>query len=182
VLLEYQTVFYVDTSIKIDSNEIDAVLKVVREIGVVSRYLPGFNLPCYTDSRTFSWFKETDESLAGVYSAEANFIIIHRNFLSTLLMKAWVTCAMNEECVAPKGAHIYGGLTNYLYGCKACGCHRFDQDALSISLSYFFAFPESKQRSPAFALTKQESFFYTVTRRNVLEYIKDQIRSLAYIF
>jgi hypothetical protein len=147
----------------------------------MSRYLPGLELPCYTDSRMFHWFQESDASLSDVSTAEANLIFLHQNFLNALVMKTWVSCAMDESCIAPKGAHIYGGFINYLYGCGVCGCHRFDQDALSISLSFFFGFPASHMRQPAFALTDQESFFYKINRRNVVEYIKDQIKSLAYI-
>lgn len=182
VLNEYKTILYIDTSIKLKSSMIESILQTVREIGMMSRYLHDLLLPCYTDPRMFAWFGETEQAFERVHSAEANFIILHRNFLTEMVMKTWVSCALDEHCIAPKGSHIYGSLSNKIYGCSACGCHRFDQDALTISLSYFYGFPTNTLLRPAFALTNTESFFYKLDRRDVGTYIVDQFKSIFSIF
>ncbi|RMZ99322.1 hypothetical protein BpHYR1_021062 [Brachionus plicatilis] len=78
-------------------------------------------------------------------------------------MKAWVTCALEEHCIAPEGSSISG----------CCGCHRFDQDALTIVNSYFYGHPkESTKYLPAYSFTKEESFFFDVRRYEGMDYFK----------
>ena len=148
----------------------------------MTRYLPGLHLPCYTDPRMFQWFGKTSDDFQNVNTAEANFIILHNSFINSVIMKAWVSCALDENCIAPKGSFIYGSLKNFISGCDACGCHRFDQDAMSIVLSFFFGFPSNDYYYPAFAITQSESFFYQIMRRNVKVYIFDQLKSLFSIY
>ncbi len=177
MIYEYDTVIYIDTSVKIRSNEIDTIIQTVKQLGMMSRYIKT-SLNCYTDNRMYEWFNENENDYESILSAEANFIILHRNFLTSLLMKVWVTCALDETCLAPKGSHIYGGVKNWLGGgCNVCGCHRFDQDALSIVFSFFFGYPVSEKYDPVFAFTIEESFFYNIVRRDVKSYIVDQFKA-----
>ena len=56
-----------------------------------------------------------------------------------------------------------------LGGC--CGCHRYDQDAITIVNSFFFGHPIEKGKYlPAYAFTKEESFFFKVRRREGKNY------------
>ena len=90
-----------------------------------------------------------------------------------------VTCALDESCIAPKLSHIYGSTLNWIFGCGICGCHRFDQDALSIANSFFFGMPKnSDEYLPAYALTKEESTSFEVRRRTVKRYVADQFKIL----
>lgn len=62
-----------------------------------------------------------------MYSLEANFLVFRKSLILDLIMKSWVTCALDENCIAPKGSHIYGRIKNWkLTGvdCFECDCHR----------------------------------------------------------
>jgi hypothetical protein len=82
---------------------------------------------------TFSWFNETYSTFDDVYIAEAGFVAVTDNFLSRLVLKTWVTCALDVECIAP---------TNSKTQCKRSttsgGIHRYDQSAMVAVLSFFF--------------------------------------------
>ena len=179
VIDKYDQLIYIDTSIRFKANEIQSVLDVNRQTGILARYI-GIYLKCFTDERMFEWFNESPDHYANVLTLEANFIMLKRSFLTSLIMKAWVTCALDADCIAPRGAHIYGSVRNWMHGCSeaSCGCHRFDQDAISIISSFFFGFPNERRYAPALALTPSENFFFSVERRDVKKYISDQIKNL----
>ena len=177
MLKNHDSIIYLDTSIRFKTDEIGSILDASRDVGILTRYLPLF-LPCYTDSRMFEWFGESPQTYENIQTLEANFIIINKNFLTSLIMKTWVTCALDESCIAPKGSHIYGGLKNWIYGCHACGCHRFDQDALSLVTTFFYGFPLDRKSFPAFALTENEMELFDVRRRNVGSYISVQLKNI----
>ncbi len=109
----------------------------------------------------FDWFQEKPESFKEFYTIEANILMFHQNFLTKLLMKAWVTCALEENCIAPVGSSTGG----------CCGCHRFDQDALTIISSFFFGHPkQSKKFLPAYSFKTQESYFFDIRRYEAMNY------------
>ncbi len=84
--------------------------------------------------------------------------------------------------ISPRGSHIYGGLKNWLFGCNKnnCGCHRFDQDALTIISTYFYGFPLGFYYKPTIALTDSEMLLIDINRRNVITYLFDQIKLIFY--
>jgi len=51
----------------------------------------------------FKWFKETPEDYSNVPSLEANIIFLKKSVLTALVMKAWVTCALDKTCIEPPG-------------------------------------------------------------------------------
>ena len=165
---------YIDTSIRFNSNEITPILETSNDVGILTRYIQTPFL-CYTDKRMFSWFNENVEQYSEYNSAEANFIIVNNGLVSSLIMKAWVTCALDESCIAPKNSHIYGNARNWLFGCQVCGCHRFDQAALTIVNGFFFGVPNNIQKYPAYALTPSENAIFEIQRRTISKYIKDQL-------
>ena len=63
--------------------------------------------------------------------AEANFLAVTDTFLSRLIMKSWLTCALDENC-------LVAGTSQALCGGTSAGVHRYDQSAMVIILSYFF--------------------------------------------
>ena len=168
-----EILFYMDTSIKFKSNKIEEAIARAQKYGIATRYLD-LKLPCFTDRRMFEWFGESEKQYSQVQSLEANLIIINKNFLTSLMMKAWVTCALDENCIAPKGSHIYGSYWNWFKGCHICGCHRFDQDAFTIISTYFYKFLNHKP--PVISLTEWEMNFFNLTRRTVKQYIIDQLK------
>ena len=101
--------------------------------------MPGHYLPCFTLSDTFSWFHETSSTFDDVYIAEAGFISVTDNFLSRLILKTWVTCALDLSCIAP-----WNSRTQCKHKAGLTHVHRYDQSAMVITLSFYF-FPSSRQ-------------------------------------
>ena len=102
VMSQYKSVIYLDSSIRFTSNKIANIFGMTREIGMLSRYIRT-NLTCYTDERMFNWFGSDRAEFIDMYSLEANFLLFNRNFLTSLIMKSWLTCALDETCISPKG-------------------------------------------------------------------------------
>ena len=76
-------------------------------------------------------------------------------------MKAWITCALDKNCISPDGSRLN----------PCCGCHRFDQSALTLIASYFYATPRNDSfLIPPYGFTEEESYFYKVKRGEGLEY------------
>lgn len=103
ILSEYKSVIYLDSSIRFTSNKIANIFEMTREVGMLARYIKT-NLTCYTDERMFKWFGADRFEFVDMFSLEANFLLFNRNFLTSLIMKSWLTCALDEECIAPKGS------------------------------------------------------------------------------
>jgi hypothetical protein len=99
-LTEFDSVMYIDTSIRFLSSEISSIFeKKLQDVGIVSRFIQS-SLPCYTDERMFEWFGESKTTYEFYKSAEANFIIIKNNFITSLIMKAWVNIKkLNNNCL-----------------------------------------------------------------------------------
>jgi hypothetical protein len=158
-LRKHETVIYIDSSIRFHSNELQPLVNTLRDVGLLTQYI-GLKLNCYTNPKQFEWFGETAKSYQDFYTIEANILFFHRNFITTLMMKAWVTCALDVNCIAPPGSSIGG----------CCGCHRYDQDALTVVSSFFYAHPKDNGKLPAYSFTKGESFFFQVRRYEGRDY------------
>ena len=184
--MQYERVIYLDTAIKMKSNALEPIASAADELGIMTRYHPTY-ITCFSDPRSFVWFGEEAASFEGVRTLEANLLVLNRNHvITTLVMKAWVMCALDAQCIAPEGSYRYGGPKNWLYGCSetSCGCHRYDQHALSVIGSYFFGIPvDFEPAKPACVLTNAEtSTFYDVERRATHNLWIDQIKYVLLIF
>ncbi|CAF4097400.1 unnamed protein product, partial [Rotaria sordida] len=135
----FSSIIYGDTSIRYKTSNFDRLLidNLIR--GFSCRELPGHYLPCFTLSGTFSWFNETFSTFDDVYIAEAGFLAVTDNFLSRLILKTWVTCALDSTCITPSYSRTQckrvTGLTEK---------HRYDQSAMVTLLSFYF-FPSPRQ-------------------------------------
>lgn len=96
-------VLYVDSSVRFNNKKLQPSLSTAIYSGLASQTLTYYNLTCYTDNKMFYWFKETPEDYQFVPTLEANIIIFKRSLLTSLIMKAWVTCALDKDCIAPEG-------------------------------------------------------------------------------
>ena len=67
-------------------------------------------------------------------------IHINGNDLSPVLLRHYVACSFEPQCVAPKGAvlSVFSCRKNERWQDHYIGCHRFDQSALSVILSKVF--------------------------------------------
>ena len=129
----FGNIIYGDTSVRyltsnFDRLNIDNLLR-----GFSCRELPAHYLSCFTLSGTFSWFNESSTAFDDVYIAEAGFVAVNDNFLSRLVLKTWVTCALDPECISPSNSRTQ---------CKRMtgmsGTHRYDQSAMVAVLSFYF--------------------------------------------
>lgn len=134
VLNNYQTVLYIDSSIYFNTDHIGEPLATAKSVGMFSQTLTYFNLTDYTNPKMFEWFDHTHKDFENMATIEANILIFNRCFITSLIMKTWVTCALDVNCIDPVGSR--------LMGCP--GCHRYDQDALTIAISYFYGFPKQE--------------------------------------
>lgn len=98
VLKEYDTILYVDSSIRFKSSEIGPLVESCKDVGFLTQFI-GFNLVCYTTMNQFVWFGETWKNYEEFFTIEANILMFHSSFLTNLIMKAWVTCALQENCM-----------------------------------------------------------------------------------
>jgi len=124
-----------------------------------NNYKNPLDLICYSNQKIFEWFDTIKDLYKNMKLIKTNFLVFHRNFLSTLLLKAWVTCALEKECIAPKGSSYDGGVKANMLGCKSCGCHRFDQTTLTVISTYFFGHPKYPNKFlPAFVSNRTDLF------------------------
>jgi hypothetical protein len=117
----------------------------------------------------FNYFKISQpEAIGSIDQMEATIGIFYRNFLNALIMKAWTQCALDVDCMA-----------NGCLRCRCCshtGCHRFDQSALTMIISFFFQYPKSQRYSPAHTISRNTSNtfreYYEIRRRSIFDVIK----------
>lgn len=97
----------------------------------------GSNIKCKTSPNTLEWFGITEPNEARSISlVDTRVMVVRKSFFSMIFMKLWIACALDIECIgaSPRMLDSVSGLL----GCElACGCHRYDQSALSI-INYIF--------------------------------------------
>lgn len=101
----------------------------IRGLGV--REITGHSLSCYTPSSTFSWFNESKYYYDNIYMTKANLLIVTDTFLTRLIMKIWLTCALEADCLLALSTE------------SSCSANKFDirsfeHSALVIILTHFF--------------------------------------------
>ncbi|CAF4761073.1 unnamed protein product [Rotaria socialis] len=135
-LRRYGTIIYGDASARFNSNSFNPVLIDNYIRGFAARELPDHYLSCFTRTGTFDWFNQSYSQFDEIYMSEANFLVVTDTFLTRLMMKAWLTCALESKCLIAyeSQSKCRGSSTTY---------HRYDQSAMVIILTHFF-FPGTK--------------------------------------
>jgi hypothetical protein len=167
LLRDFEKVLYLDTSIRFHSNDIESLVESSEHIGLKSQYTD-FKLNCFSNKRIFDWFQENPDEYEHINLSKTNILMFSRSFVTSLFMKTWVTCAFDEQCIAPTGSNAQGNFFNYFFDCiSTCACHRFDQSAFSLITTYFFTYSKNSLNNnhrlrPIFAMNKNESNLYTI--------------------
>ncbi|CAF4499164.1 unnamed protein product [Rotaria socialis] len=130
-LRRYGTIIYGDSSIRFKSNSFSPILIDNYIRGFAVRELPSRSLPCYTRTGTFDWFNQSYSQYGDIAMAETDLLVVTDTFLTRLIMKAWLTCALESECIMALGSQSK---------CRgsSSGRHRYDQGAMVIILTHFF--------------------------------------------
>ncbi|UJR15146.1 hypothetical protein I4U23_002111 [Adineta vaga] len=129
----FGSIIYGDTSVRYNTSDFNRLL-IDNEIrGFSCRELPGHYLPCFTLEKTFTWFNEIGSTFDDIYIAEAGFVAVTDNFLSRLVLKTWVTCALDANCIAPIQSK-----TECKRRAGSVNVHRYDQSAMVAVLSFYF--------------------------------------------
>ena len=128
---EGESFIYMDTAVMLNSKKVQAMIDLSQKTGFVLS-ITRKDFMCHTNQKVFEWFKESPANYMSMQShIHAAMITVTKNSLSTIIMKAWVTCALDVNCISPPGSRL----------APCCGCHRYDQSALQIILNHFYLYP-----------------------------------------
>lgn len=134
VLMEYGFVWWMDSSVRFTTSDIDSAISYAKEFSMLYTVTTSdkdeLSLTKQTDKRTFEFLGEDRCKFKPFGETWATTVMFHYDAITRAVVKAWVTCALNRDCIAPPGSlkkiicHMdleYDGR-----------CHRFDQSALGI--------------------------------------------------
>lgn len=132
LLEEFGAVIYVEPTTRFKSSN---SLNFVRSRGKNHYMLwdtPAFtSVTGYTSKGMFTYLKETRCSFLEAGMIDSQVVVLYRtNTTWHTLMKPWLMCALNPECIAPSWSRLDGCL--HYRRPQTTGCHRFDMSALSI--------------------------------------------------
>lgn len=138
--MEYGYVWWMDTSVRVTSRRLEPVLRAAETDGIVFSVNTHpkniLSLTKQTDLQTFQYLHEDPCKFRNFSEASATTIILKSNNVTDALVKAWATCALNRNCIAPEGTKWK----------KVCNlnvttdgrCHRFDQSIFGILTTRLF--------------------------------------------
>lgn len=133
-LVEFGHIWWLDTSVRFKKAELVPVLDFVEKEGLLFsvNFDPNNALAItkQTSMKTFEYLREDPCKFRSFSETSATSFIMKFTKKVDILVKAWVTCALNKDCIAPDEADnkINCNLTDTSDG----RCHRFDQSVLSI--------------------------------------------------
>ncbi|XP_053380369.1 uncharacterized protein LOC123544933 [Mercenaria mercenaria] len=167
VLMEFGFVWWVDTSIRFTTNNIDLQIAYTKAKGIlytVSRNsLMKGSLTKNTLNATFNYFQEDHCKFRPFHAVWATTLLFHFDRVTRAVVKAWVICALNKPCIAPTGSE-------YKRGCSLKEnydgrCHRFDQSAFGIIIRRLF-------HDQDYPVDKNLTLIYTIKRNDYVQYFK----------
>ncbi len=146
---------WADTSVVFITNNLEPLLTIAQTtslFGTLIDFGGHLNHKCQTNSKMFNYFNVKEPDVIGsLNQMEAGNVLYYRNFLNALIMKAWVSCALDNECMAKGSLHSLC--------CSEVGCHRFDQSALTTIISFFLQYPKSKLLRTAHAIHSRIHYY-----------------------
>lgn len=130
-----------DTSIQFNKPIDDSLIQTAKKVGFLISQT-NLQLICYTNKMMIKWFGRNITEFSRLNLLSSNFVILHRSFMTALIMKSWVTCAVDDYCITPPFSR-----TNF-----CCGCHRYDASAISIINAFYFLHPSKKFKEASNAI------------------------------
>lgn len=138
VLMEFGFVWWMDSSVRVATADIQFVLARAVNFGTLFTVSGNTRavgtLTKHTSQATFDFLKEESCKFKPFHEIWATSLMFHINNVTRSVVKAWTTCALNEDCIAPPGSHIKCNMELEIDG----RCHRFDQSVLGIIIRRLF--------------------------------------------
>ena len=132
VFQEYGNVFWVDTSVRFLSNGLEEPMQYLKNTSLLYfTYDANMTIGQHTMIKTFNYFKEHPCPYGSFGETESGNTGFYDSHVSRVIVKKWLSCALIEECIAPRG-HTKR-CTNHKSTVTG-SCHRYDQSALGIML------------------------------------------------
>ena len=147
-LLQYEVVFYMDSSARLKCSLTHQLLDGLRNFPIRVQ-LNSFYDGSFTSDGTYEYLGVTRRRAGKCIQLDANRLLFRNSsFLYQKIMSHFVDCALHEECIAPPGSSPYGcDMVKYyqrvqnidkLEVVENIGCHRFDQSVLTVLLGREF--------------------------------------------
>ena len=153
VLREQGAVFYVEPTTRFKNPN---AANFLRMRGTKSFFLwdyPKFtSLVAYTDPDMFAFMGEKRCSFTDCSLLSPEAMVLYRTEdVWTELLKPWLKCALNKDCISPPAARHSGCFE--IRNPRTTGCHRYDMSALSILLNRLHQYTIGTEKMVSFRLT-----------------------------
>lgn len=135
----YNTVIYidVDTTQHSDLAKLDRLLLEGYKFHKLTALATESDVNCFTHPKTLEWYNFDKKNAKNMKLIDSGIMVFPKNFLTSIVMKIWLACAFDPECIAPKALGHKSFLSRW-FTCEArCECHKYDVSALSI-INYVF--------------------------------------------
>ncbi|XP_041353474.1 uncharacterized protein LOC121371555 isoform X2 [Gigantopelta aegis] len=154
-LLQHEVVAWFDTSVRFKPQIVANIFRKGVSFGIMPLY-GEFSVAQQSDVKIFQWFGEEPCSFSNYFEIQTGHIMFYKSSLVESIIKYWVTCALNKECISPENSVYDCDSSTRKYG----KCHRFDQSALSIILTRLFQESRAVLHLTKFVLHKRQPVHY----------------------
>ncbi|KAL4230116.1 hypothetical protein ACF0H5_010501 [Mactra antiquata] len=132
ILVEYGKVLWVDPSIRFKSRYLEDLMEVYKKYGVVFRTNPTTKLVHQTDNNLFKYLGEDTCKFQTFKMIYTDCLALYHTPESLALVKSWVTCAFNIDCIAPETSRIQNVAQCNSNAVTGAMCHHFEQSVFGV--------------------------------------------------
>ena len=162
IMEEFGSVIWLDPDVRIQSITDLNMLKYRGSRNFFLWEFPVFtHLVAYTHPYMFDFLDEKRCTFASYGMVDVKTMVLFRtNTTWHGIMKPWLKCALNKDCISPYGAR--NSECFHTMRQKYTGCHWYDQSALSIIMNRKFEFSSypDKFTAPRFTLYEDSEIVY----------------------
>lgn len=157
ILMDYHAAWYMDSSVRI-LNSLDIVYKDIEkctggiEICQIYPWLlvewAGHSIYSATNPKMFEYLPmpENLSKNLSMYAGGLELIYGLKENKENVL-RYWVLCALEKDCMGPIGAYVDCTFTENRW-IQYANCHRFDQSAINVLLAWITGFQQHKYTHP----------------------------------